>query len=203
MKIAIFNIRLRKIRRELILLSLFSYCSGLVSTIVQPMWQYRHPSLLSCDSFHTPVIRIWDTEMKNSKGMVVMVHGFQCNKSMMVQLGKFLAAQGLDVYAIDLPGHGESSVPFTFERCYEAAKVALSEIIRLSGAEDRQVILIGHSFGAMVLGPVALERPNIAGIHLHRPGGGKEFKGRYPAQRHDHYGRTRLYPCKEICPERI
>jgi len=177
MNLQMFDTRLRQIRNELILLGLLLVllCATLYHrTSLYSKIDTRHFYLT--DSFNTPVVRIWDTGIAKREAVAVLVHGFQCNKSMMVQLGKFLAAQGLDVYAIDLPGHGESSVSFTFERCYEATRLALSEIIRLSGTEEKHVILIGHSFGAMVLGPVALERPNIAASIYIGPGEVKNLK---------------------------
>jgi len=110
------------------------------------------------DCFHTPVLQITNNESTEKKGVIILVHGFQCNKSMMAQLGKYLASQGLDVYAIDLPGHGESHMRYTQENNYEAAKQAVEEIDKAAGGSNIQIILIGHSWGSMVLGPVALER---------------------------------------------
>ena len=65
-------------------------------------------------------------------------------------------------------------MPFTYERCYDAAKEATSEIIKLSGFDDKQVILVGHSFGSSVLGPVGLEHPDLAASVYIGPG---EVKG--------------------------
>ena len=122
------------------------------------------------DRFHTPVLQITNTESTEKKGVAILVHGFQCNKSMMAQLGKYLATQGLEVYAIDLPGHGESQMRYTLENNYEAAKQAVAEIDKVTGGSNRQIILIGHSWGSMVLGPVALERLDTAASIYIGPG---------------------------------
>jgi hypothetical protein len=80
----------------------------------------RH--FLLTDSFHTPVLYIWDIRIQKKKGIPVLGHRFQYNKSMMFQLGRFLAIHGVDIYAIDLPGLGESHLPFT---CSEELRVPL------------------------------------------------------------------------------
>lgn len=174
-EITMIDARPRRILSELILLALLLVLLGVA--LYNKVWLCRNiitRHFLLTDSFHTPVLHIWDTRIQKKKGIAVLVHGLQCNKSMMVQLGKFLAAHGVDSYAIDLPGHGESSVPFTYERCYDAAKEATSEIIKLSGFDDKQVILVGHSFGSSVLGPVGLEHPDLAASVYIGPG---EVKG--------------------------
>jgi pimeloyl-ACP methyl ester carboxylesterase len=121
------------------------------------------------DSFHTPAVVIRDTRSP-SKGIAILVHGHHCNKSMMVQLGKYLATRGLTVFAIDLPGHGESELPFTEDKSKEAAATAVAQISRLSETEHLSIILIGHSFGATVLGPVASARQDIAASIFLGPG---------------------------------
>ena len=127
--------------------------------------RYRLP-----DSYATPVLSIRNNRNMEKVGVAVLVHGFQCNKSMMAALGKSLAARGVDVYAIDLPGHGESRVRFTLENGYAAARQAVAEVMRLAQVSDRQVVLIGHSYGSTVLGPVALGRPQIAASIYVGPG---------------------------------
>jgi pimeloyl-ACP methyl ester carboxylesterase len=158
-----FGSTLLKIRQELVLL-----VSLVVLLVVLHEYAHHQKSGVNnsftvkrfclSDSFHTPVLQITNIESTEKKGVAILVHGFQCNKSMMAQLGKYLATQGLEVYAIDLPGHGESQMKYTQENNYKAAKQAVEEIDKVAEGSNRQIILIGHSWGSMVLGPVALER---------------------------------------------
>lgn len=83
-----------------------------------------------------------------------LVHGFQCNKSMMMQLAKFLALNGVDAYAIDLPGHGASRERYDDERAALVAMEALEYLGRHEGVAKERLVLIGHSYGATVVGRV-------------------------------------------------
>jgi Esterase/lipase len=159
-----------RIRGEVVLLAFIALIAG--AALLDEA--RSHPDILLehftlADAFRTPVTHISNTRSAK-KGTVILVHGSQCNKSMMVQLGKALAQQGLDAYAIDLPGHGASRATFTLEKSHEAVRSAVSRLITMSGMEDSRVILIGHSFGATVIGPIALDRPNIAASIYLGPG---------------------------------
>jgi pimeloyl-ACP methyl ester carboxylesterase len=91
-----------------------------------------------------------------------LVHGAQCNKSMMLQLAKYLALSGVDSYAIDLPGHGASPEPYRDERAAPVAAEALEFLVRHEGLRKDRIVLVGHSYGATVLGRVALADPSYA-----------------------------------------
>lgn len=86
-----------------------------------------------------------------------LVHGFQCNKSMMVPLAKRLAARGIDAYAVDLPGHGASLERFSEERARAAAREALDAIVAARKIRRDRVALVGHSYGANILARIAGE----------------------------------------------
>jgi pimeloyl-ACP methyl ester carboxylesterase len=91
-----------------------------------------------------------------------LVHGSQCNKSMMLQLARYLALNGVDAYAIDLPGHGASPEPHLDARAAPVASEALEWLVRHEGLRRDRVVLVGHSYGATVLGRVALAEPSPA-----------------------------------------
>jgi pimeloyl-ACP methyl ester carboxylesterase len=99
-----------------------------------------------------------------------LVHGYQCNKSMMLQLAKYLALNGIDSYAIDLPGHGASPEPHVDERAPLVAAEALEYLVRHEGLREDRIVLIGHSYGANVLGRVALADPSYAASVFLGPG---------------------------------
>jgi pimeloyl-ACP methyl ester carboxylesterase len=75
---------------------------------------------------------------------VLVVHGLDVSKEVMYLVSTALADGGFDVYAIDLPGHGDSYLGFHTELAEKAirnAKVFLGE----------RVVVVGHSLGAGLL----------------------------------------------------
>ena len=101
-----------------------------------------------------PIIEARNKKALPGAPVAFLVHGYQCNKSMMIQLAKFLALNGVNTYAIDLPGHGASKEPFSEKRIYEVADEALLYLLKRDQLREDQVILIGHSFGAAVVGRI-------------------------------------------------
>lgn len=78
---------------------------------------------------------------------------------------------GYDLYALDLPGHGRSTLP-----CQESILVYAESIdkwIRAAGLD--QVIVVGHSMGSAIAITLALQSPlRIVGLGL--LGGGARLK---------------------------
>ncbi len=118
------------------------------------------------DSFSTPVIRFFPSAGGGNGIVAVLVHGHHCNKAMMSQLARYLASAGIDAYAIDLPGHGESKERFSTERALSAAQAAVTGIAERTGVQPEKLVLIGHSFGAIALGPTALQVNPLATIFI-------------------------------------
>ena len=84
-------------------------------------------------------------------GTVILVHGLNSNKEFMQSFGMALAESGFQVYAFDLPGHGDSSEPFTFE----LSALAVERVIDHVGGET---LLVGHSLGGALLVDLAPTR---------------------------------------------
>lgn len=80
-------------------------------------------------------------EPEASRGVVVVIHGYGGCKEEQLGLAWRLAEVGLTTYAIDLPGHGENSLPLG-ERVLETVEKAV-EYCRAFG----QVAVVGHSLG--------------------------------------------------------
>src|SRR5580698_11674237 len=55
------------------------------------------------------------------QGYVVLLHGLSANKRIMSYLTAGFAAQGLRVFVPDLPGHGRSTGPFSYDRSEECS----------------------------------------------------------------------------------
>jgi pimeloyl-ACP methyl ester carboxylesterase len=82
---------------------------------------------------------------------VLVVPGLNSNKEFMQVFSAALADAGFDVYSIDLPGHGDSKVPFNAV----TARQAVENALKLVGPN----IAIGHSMGGAILLDLAGEFP--------------------------------------------
>ena len=131
---------------------------------------------LSVRSFATdtpsrvPIVSVRSSNRSSDAPAAFLVHGYQCNKSMMLQLAKYLALNGIDSYAIDLPGHGASPEPHVDERAPLVAAEALEYLVRHEGLRKDRTVLVGHSYGAMVLGRVVVADPSYAAVVFLGPG---------------------------------
>lgn len=81
----------------------------------------------------------------------ILIHGLNSNKEFMQTFAMALADAGLETYAIDLPGHGDSSVPFTYT---ESLRV-VEGLLDFLGSNP---VVIGHSMGGAILTELALTR---------------------------------------------
>jgi len=93
-----------------------------------------------------------------SRGSVLLVHGFGQNRytwhTSRRSFSAFLAAEGYDVFNLDLRGHGRSrrfgagSPRLLDDYLKEDVPSAAAEVLRLSG--DSRLFLIGHSMGGLL-----------------------------------------------------
>jgi pimeloyl-ACP methyl ester carboxylesterase len=89
---------------------------------------------------------------------VVMLHGWSANIGLVWPLAERLAALGYRVYALDLPGFGESNAPSTGWSVHDYVNFVLAY---LDFHQLDKVYLFGHSFGgrlSLVLGAEHSER---------------------------------------------
>jgi pimeloyl-ACP methyl ester carboxylesterase len=84
-------------------------------------------------------------------GQVLVVHGLDANKEMMNLLCLGLSDAGFEVYSIDLPGHGDSSVGFNAMTARQVVNAVLDTL-------GPDTIVIGHSLGGALLLDLASER---------------------------------------------
>jgi pimeloyl-ACP methyl ester carboxylesterase len=90
----------------------------------------------------TPYIRYSPAHVP--RGRVLVVHGLDVSKEVMQLISAALADGGFEVYAIDLPGHGDSPVPFDATIAEKAIRNVLAQV-----GDDS--IVLGHSLGAALL----------------------------------------------------
>jgi pimeloyl-ACP methyl ester carboxylesterase len=97
-----------------------------------------------------------------SHGKVLVVHGLNANKNFMQLFSAALADAGFEVYAIDLPGHGDSRVGFSTSLARDAVLRTIDYVGGFTAA-------VGHSLGGGLLLDVAHDRP-LARMVLISPG---------------------------------
>ncbi len=101
---------------------------------------------------------------------LVFLHGFAANNRVWKRLAEKLP-EDLDVYLVDMLGHGNSSAPeiiYAIDRQVEA----LHDLVRELGIED--CYIIGHSYGGWAVARYAVLGHPTSGIVLEDAGGLKE-----------------------------
>jgi len=84
-------------------------------------------------------------------GQILVVHGLDSSKEMMNLLSLGLSDAGFNVYAMDLPGHGDSKVGFNAILAGQAINAALDSL-------GPNTIVIGHSLSGALLLDLAADR---------------------------------------------
>src|SRR5258708_388623 len=73
------------------------------------------------------------------------------------------ASQNLRVFVPDLPGHGRTAGPFSFERAEGCAESLVRELIARRAIDPQRTMLAGHSMGGAIAIRVAA-RVGVAGV---------------------------------------
>lgn len=104
---------------------------------------------------------------------IVLVHGFGANKDSWTRLANELTDE-FNVYAIDLPGHGESSKPLDLGYSFKDQVAYLSDILSALGIE--QTHIMGNSMGGAITALYAATYPSqIRSAVLFNPAGIFEY----------------------------
>ena len=88
---------------------------------------------------------------------IVLVHGFGANKDNWTRLARELT-EDFNIYAIDLPGHGDSSKALDLGYRFEDQVAHLSEILAALGIE--QAHMMGNSMGGAITALYAATYPD-------------------------------------------
>ncbi|MGB2590247.1 MAG: alpha/beta fold hydrolase [Candidatus Acidiferrum sp.] len=110
------------------------------------------------------------------QGYVVLLHGLSANKKIMSYLAAGFASQGLRVFVPDLPGHGRSDGPFSYQRSEECSENLVRELIGRGVLDPERTILAGHSLGGADALRVAEHIP-VAGVIAISPAPMRPIKG--------------------------
>jgi pimeloyl-ACP methyl ester carboxylesterase len=99
----------------------------------------------------------------DAQGYVILFHGLAANKKLMSFIAHGFAIQGLRVFVPDLPGHGRTQGPFSFERAETCGDSFVKQMIGRGAVDPKRTILAGHSMGGAIAIKVAARVP-VAGV---------------------------------------
>lgn len=113
------------------------------------------------------------------QGYVVLLHGLSANKRIMAYLTAGFAAQGLRVFVPDLPGHGRTDGPFSYQRSEQCSENLVRELTARGLLNPERTILAGHSLGGAIALRVASHVP-VAGVIAISPAPMRPIRGISP-----------------------
>jgi pimeloyl-ACP methyl ester carboxylesterase len=109
------------------------------------------------------VTDVIDQGNDDARGFVVLFHGLAANKKIMAYLARGFANQNLRVFVPDLPGHGRTAGPFSFERAESCATALVQELSARRAIDPQRTMLAGHSMGGAIAVRVAAQA-GVAGV---------------------------------------
>lgn len=109
------------------------------------------------------VTDVIDQGNDDARGYVVLFHGLAANKKIVSYLARGFASQNLRVFVPDLPGHGRTPGPFSFERAESCTESLVRELIARRAIDPQRTMLAGHSMGGAIAIRVAA-RIGVAGV---------------------------------------
>jgi pimeloyl-ACP methyl ester carboxylesterase len=124
---------------------------------------YRETSVIVRAGGCPLVTDVIDRGDDDVRGYVVLLHGLSANKKIMAYLARGFASQNLRVFVPDLPGHGHTPGPFSFERAETCTDALVRELIARGAIDPKRTILAGHSMGGAIAIRVAA-RIDVAGV---------------------------------------
>lgn len=134
--------------------------AGLVLAWATP---YRETTVIIDAGGCRLVTDVIDQGNDETRGYVVLFHGLAANKKIMSYLARGFASQNLRVFVPDLPGHGRTPGPFSFERAEACAESLVRELIARRAIDPQRAMLAGHSMGGAIAIRVAA-RVGVAGV---------------------------------------
>jgi len=131
-----------------------------------------HQSIAIRSYDHTPlVLQRWSPASQDGpvSAQLLIIPGYADHASRYREFAHFLAEGGVEVFAVDLRGHGESSGQRGFVECFEH----YLDDVGAALAETNPTLprfLLGHSMGGLIaLDYVAERAPQLAGLVVTNP----------------------------------
>jgi alpha-beta hydrolase superfamily lysophospholipase len=111
--------------------------------------------------------RAWDPESGTTRGVVVIVPGFNSHSGYYEWVAEQLTADGLAVYAIDLRGRGKSDGERFYVENFEDYVTDVASFVTIAKANEPglPVFMLGHSAGGVVACNYTLDhQEELAGL---------------------------------------
>ncbi|HEY2461494.1 MAG TPA: alpha/beta fold hydrolase [Candidatus Acidoferrum sp.] len=124
---------------------------------------YRETAVLIDAGGCRMVADVLDKGNDATQGSVVLFHGLAANKKVMSYIARGFAEQNLRVFVPDLPGHGRTEGPFSFERAESCAESFFRQLVARRAIDPARTILAGHSMGGAIAARLAARNP-VAGV---------------------------------------
>jgi len=115
---------------------------------------------------HTPATILNPRITNEPPGTVILLHGLAANRQIMMYLASEFAGHGLQVYALDFPGHGDSTDSFSFAKSADCAAAAVESLSKSGRIDTTKTVLVGHSMGAAIAIGMADRVPVAATIAI-------------------------------------
>ncbi len=111
-------------------------------------------------------VGILTPEVRGDAPSAVVFHGLGANAVVMRSLGQYLGEMGFRVYLLDLPGHGNNTDHFSFQRSEECAARLISQLERDGEIRLDNTVLVGHSMGGALAIRMADYFPTAATVAI-------------------------------------
>lgn len=111
-------------------------------------------------------------EATGARATLLLVHGFGEHSGRYSDFGQHLSDNGVDVFAVDLRGHGRSEGPRGVIHGYDDFRADLAALLEFVRGRElaRPVVLFGHSMGGgVVLDHALTPDPLLSGIIASAP----------------------------------
>ena len=134
--------------------------SGVLLLHAQP---YRANTVISTAGGCGMRVDVIGSRTSQADGFVVLLHGLSANKRVMFYLAESFSNQSLRVFTPDLPGHGASPGPFSYDRAESCTEALVEDLIERHAILPERTLLVGHSLGGAIALRVATHIP-VAGV---------------------------------------
>jgi pimeloyl-ACP methyl ester carboxylesterase len=109
-------------------------------------------------------LKAWWLPAEDARAVIVLAHGSGGNRSHMLSRAAFLVNQEFSALIVDLRNHGESSGTYMTQGYLEALDIlGAIDYLRQKG-EQRRIILLGHSYGAVASLHAAAQSQEVSAV---------------------------------------
>ncbi|MFX1379141.1 MAG: alpha/beta hydrolase [Promethearchaeota archaeon] len=114
----------------------------------------------------------WLPDMGEIKAYIIAIHGWGTNSERLKNVSEYLTTNGYAIYAFDLRGHGKNigDIPGHIDSIDHILKDTLlfMDFIKKI-ANDKNIFIMGHSFGGLISLIFAIHHPTLSGVLVSSP----------------------------------